>query len=107
MSKIARIGPRKPVKWYLLEWREAKELTQETLANRMGTTKSQISKLENSKQRLNDDWLAKYAHALDIEPGDLLRDPARPTAEDLLRAIDPSERGRALSILETFAKKAS
>lgn len=102
-----RIGSKRPIRWFLREWREKVGLTQEQLAERLETNKGQISKLENSRQRVNDDWLNGYAVALDIEPGDLLRDPERPTIDDLLKGVSEAERDQAISVLRALLKKAS
>jgi len=82
---MKRIGPKIPVKWFLREWRAHAGLTQEQLSERMGTNKGQINKLENSKQRMNDRWIAAYAEALGIDRARVLMDPNTPTADDLLR----------------------
>lgn len=99
-----RIGRKSPVRWYLREWREFRGFTQEQLAERMDTNKGQVSKLETGAQRLNDVWISRAAHALAVEPGDLLRDPARPTADDLLRGATPEKRRQALVVIEAMMK---
>lgn len=52
MDKIRRHAP---IRWFLREWRDHFGLTQEQLAERMDTTRGQVNKLENGKQRMNDD----------------------------------------------------
>lgn len=46
----------------------------EALAQLVGTTASQINKLEKRQRRLTDDWLVKLSQALKCSPGDLLGD---------------------------------
>lgn len=86
---MARIGSKKPIRWYVKEWRHKLKLSQEQVAERLGTNKGQFSKLERGKtkdgQRLNDDWIAAIAEAYGIEPADLLRDPDAPSPADILR----------------------
>ena len=101
-----RIRGTRALRWYVREWRDKCRLSQEQLANRLDTNKGQISKLENQKQRLNDDWVLGIADALGIEPRDLLRDPAAPTVDDLLRDASPDDRATAIRLVEAFLKRA-
>lgn len=50
---VTRIGPKNPTRHFLKKWRLAKNLTQEKLAARMGTSKGQISNYENHKRDLS------------------------------------------------------
>lgn len=45
-----------------------KQLTQEELADRMGTTKSAISRLEKGEQNISMETAARYSYALGMEP---------------------------------------
>lgn len=51
----------------LLQMRMAADLTQEELASRMGTKKSNISRLETGKSNPSWKTLRKYAHACGFE----------------------------------------
>lgn len=102
-----RIGRKTPIKWYIREWREYLQLTQEQVAERCETNKGQISKLERGDQRMNDHWIAAFSHAYGISPGDLLRDPLAPSINDLLRGASPSEIETIKNIVEAVLKKAS
>jgi transcriptional regulator with XRE-family HTH domain len=46
------------------EWRKRRGLTQEALARRVGTSVSEIHKLEVGKRRLTTDWLRRLGGAL-------------------------------------------
>jgi transcriptional regulator with XRE-family HTH domain len=94
-----RIGPSKPIRWYVREWRAAKGLTQAQLANRLDTSSGVVSDLENGKRRMNEAWMAEIAWALGVEPADLLRDPAQPTFEERMRAVSPADRAIIESII--------
>jgi transcriptional regulator with XRE-family HTH domain len=48
--------------------------TQEKAAERMGTTRNQITKLEASKRRLSDVWIERAAKAFGVDPGELVSD---------------------------------
>jgi phage repressor protein C with HTH and peptisase S24 domain len=60
---------------WLREWRHVRGLTLEQLAARVGTDKTQLSRLEKGKRRLTMDWLERIAPALGCEPVDLLGPP--------------------------------
>lgn len=50
------------------ELREARGMTQQQVADRLGMHLTNYNKLENSKTRLNDDRLAKLAEVFIVEP---------------------------------------
>lgn len=92
---------------YLRAWREYRGLTQEELAEKVGTTKAVISLLENEKRPLSSKWLRKLAEALSTQPGYILdHDPNSISADifDIWSKIDEIDRDRAARILHTFAK---
>jgi transcriptional regulator with XRE-family HTH domain len=112
---MERAGSKRALRWYAQEWRNHYRLSQEQVAERMGTTKGQVSKLETGRQQFNDKWILGYAEALGLEPRDLLRHPETPSAADLLkdypetiellRAADPADLRRAADILRTLLKR--
>ena len=92
---------------YLRAWREHRKLSQDELAEKVGTTKSVISLLENEKRPLSSKWLRKLAEALDTQPGYILDyDPNSISADifDIWSRIDAVDRDRAARILHTFTK---
>jgi transcriptional regulator with XRE-family HTH domain len=60
---------------YLREWRLAKGLTQPELAKRVGTVKSEISRLEKGSRRMTLDWMSSISKALGISVEDLMSVP--------------------------------
>lgn len=56
--------------------REARAMSLEALAERVGATNQQISLLENGKRRLTVDWLQRLAAALKCHPWLLVSDDA-------------------------------
>lgn len=61
---------------YIKEWREHRNLTQDQLAERMGTSKTSISRIESYKQPYTQDFLELCAQVLNCSLADLLiRDP--------------------------------
>src|SRR5216683_71215 len=54
------------VAWLLIKYRMDKGLSQEKLAELVGTSYSQISRIESGRHRTNLDTLSRIAHALDL-----------------------------------------
>ena len=54
--------------------REARGLSLEGLAAKIGTTNQQVSLLENEKRRLTVDWLQRLSQALDCHPWEVVSD---------------------------------
>lgn len=62
---------------HLKAWRSFRKMTQEQLAEKVGTTQHQIAFLENGDRALSAKWLRRLAPALETTPGMLLdHDPA-------------------------------
>lgn len=77
---MPRVGnPKQRRKTFFREWREHRGLTQEQLADRMETTKANISRVESGKQGYTQDYLEALAIALQTDEASLLmRDPSEP-----------------------------
>jgi ribosome-binding protein aMBF1 (putative translation factor) len=54
------------IAWLLIKYRMDKGLSQEQLAELIGTSHSQISRIESGRHRTNLDTLSRIAHALDM-----------------------------------------
>lgn len=108
----ARGMPRKPYKkdrrkhpgHYIREWRESLELSQERVAERVGMSVPQVSKIENGKQGYRQETLELFANALGCEPADLLRPPNAPKDELAMyvMALSEKRRKRALAVLKAL-----
>ena len=93
------------------EHRMAAGLSQQSLADRIGTSKVTISELENGKMSFTQDYMRRIAHALDLLPPDLLplsENPDGLTAEerrliDKLRAATPDQRDQLHKVAEVIA----
>lgn len=103
---VTRIGPTKPFKMYLAERREGHTpaLTQEQLAERIGTTKATISRWETGERDPPAKALAALAYALNCEISDLFIDPARPSADSILRNQSSRIVNKAIRMLETLVE---
>jgi transcriptional regulator with XRE-family HTH domain len=64
---------------FIREWREHRGMTQEELADLIGTTKTSVSRIENLKQSYTQEVLEACADALGVHQGDLLM--RRPPSE--------------------------
>jgi XRE family aerobic/anaerobic benzoate catabolism transcriptional regulator len=91
------------------EWRSARNLTLEQLAERVGVTFPYLSRIERGERQYNQRLLEDIALALNTTPAAILaQDPADAEgiwmiAEKIGR-LPPASRQHALAILETFAK---
>ena len=108
---VTRIGPAKPFRHYLREWREVRSLTQQQLADRLpvskdgkATGKDQISRWERGQRGMTMEVQVALAEALDIHPSDLFRDPAMPSADRLLRNASPEQRLQVVAVIETLLR---
>lgn len=97
----ARIGPRKPRRIYLREWREHYDLTQRRLGERLGVSEMTVSRWERDEHKLSTSVMAAIAEALHplMVPADLYRHPETPSADALLRET-PELTGEVLSYIE-------
>lgn len=92
---------------YLRAWREYREMTQEELAEKVGTTANMIHYLETGERGLSAKWLRRLAPALKTTPGHLLEhDPKRLPADilDIWAGIDERDRRTAIRMLESLSK---
>jgi transcriptional regulator with XRE-family HTH domain len=104
----AKIGPRKPVRKFIAEHREAKGLTQKQLAERLGCDEMTVSRWENDKTRVDMDTLQAIAEALAgdmMEGDDLLHHPDEPSPNQLLRALPAEDRDHFIKNIKSLLKK--
>lgn len=99
-----RIGPRKAFRLFLAEWRESKGLTQQQLGERLGTSDVTVSRWETRQRQPNDDARAAIAEALGIEPVDLFRHPAAPSADALLRDQPAEVVEQAIKLIQAIRR---
>ena len=90
---------------HLRAWRLFRGLTQEALAEKIGTTKAVIGHIETGERGLSDKWLMKLAPVLGTSPGHLLEHDPDDLPTDILdiwSQIPEAERERALTVLKAF-----
>jgi transcriptional regulator with XRE-family HTH domain len=104
-----RVGnPKNRGKHYIKEWRLFRGLTQQKLADRLDTTKANISRIEAMKQNYTQDFLEVCADALGVDPGTLImRDPTDRNAPwSLWDQAKPGVRKQAMRVLQGGRKAA-
>jgi transcriptional regulator with XRE-family HTH domain len=92
----------------LRAWRKFRHLTQQELADALGTAKSVVSDLERGVVQLNDKWLRRLAPVLETQPGHILdHDPADLDTDiiDIWAHIPDENREQAVAVLRTFARR--
>ena len=92
---------------YLREWRKHAGLTQEQLAEAIGTSKSQISELERYNLQLSPKWLRRLAPVLKVQPGHILdHDPEDLDTDiiDIWTRIPERDRVQAARVLRSFTR---
>jgi transcriptional regulator with XRE-family HTH domain len=97
---MSRVGnPKHRRRHFIREWRQHRGLTQEQLADRLDTTKANISRVENLKQGYTQDFLEACATALATDVASLLmRNPTDP--EGLWSVWDQAKPGQRRQIVE-------
>lgn len=91
--------PKQRRRHFIREWREYRDLTQDQLADRLGTSKATISRIEGYKQPYTQDFLEACAEALMTQPASLLM--RNPKDEDAMWSIwDQAKPGERRQIEE-------
>lgn len=92
---------------HLRAWREHRRMTQQQLADAVGTNANMIGYLEEGERSLSLKWLRRLAPALGTTPGFLADiDPRRADTRtmELATAIPDDKREQVNQILATFLK---
>lgn len=106
-----RIGPRKPVRVFLKEWREAQrpELTQEQLGLRIDppVDKGTVSRWESAGPgKLTLGVIAAYAEALERNVADMYRPPQDgPSLDAMAAGLDKEDRAVVEGTLARLARR--
>jgi transcriptional regulator with XRE-family HTH domain len=91
---------------YIKEWRKFRKLTQDELAERVGITRTYLSKIENAKRKYDQRFLEAAADALECTIADLLvRDPSEPEGIwSVWEELEPFERAQAIEVLKALKR---
>lgn len=95
-------GPRKLTQFK--NWRKYRNLTQQKLADRIGTTKTRVSMKETGKEPWDDYYLEALSEALDASAVDLLaRNPFEgDDLATLLGRMSPEARKQAMQVVRAL-----
>lgn len=90
---------------YIREWRKHRDLTLEQLAERIGMTHQNLSKIERGKVAYTQPLLEKLAEEFRCEPADLIvRDPSDPGGLwSIYDQLTPVQREQGVSLLRVIA----
>lgn len=102
ISEVAEKPPH-----FLREWRTFRHMTQQELAEAIGTSKTVISEMERGNLQLSPKWLRKMAPVLNTSPGYILdHDPEDLPTDvlDIWASIDERDRDQARRVLESFRR---
>jgi transcriptional regulator with XRE-family HTH domain len=91
---------------FLKEHREAKEISAETMAERLGIERESVYRLEKKREKISAEKLARYAAALGLQPEDLWRPPgSAPSLDSLLAAAPDDVRAMAADIVGRLVQR--
>jgi transcriptional regulator with XRE-family HTH domain len=102
-----RVGsPHRKRLHFIREWRRFRKLTLEQLGERMGTTKANLSRVENGKQGATRELLAACAAALDTDVWSLEhRPPHEPeTIWPIWEQATEAQRRKLVEIAKTLVE---
>jgi transcriptional regulator with XRE-family HTH domain len=103
MPRVGNPKHRRP--HFIRQWRQHRGLTQEMLADRLETTKANISRIENLKQGYTQDFLEACANALMTSASSLItRDPTDMEFWSLWDQAKPAERQQIVEITKTLLR---
>lgn len=83
------------------EIRRSKKVSAEELADRIGTSPTQVRRLEKGTRKLTEEWMRLIANALGVHPAELLDTAARAEVCDDVTLEDPAEMGNIVVALRT------
>lgn len=91
---------------FIKEWRKFRRLTQEQVAERIGMSRENYSRIERGLVPYDQDFLELAAYALSADAASLLmRDPGQKDAPwSLLDSLKPATREKAIDMLRMMKK---
>lgn len=82
------------------ELRELAGLSQEALAEKANTSAQQISRLEKSERKLNEDWMRRLAPHLGVRPHELMVEATPASTPGCPRFVDDPQELAILAFFE-------
>lgn len=91
---------------YIEEWQAKRGLSDQDIAGRVEVSRETVWRWKNEQHRLNPQKIAALAHALDIEPEDLWRPPARQSLDAILKNAPEEVHSMAIDIITRLSRRA-
>lgn len=88
---------------YVDEWFAERGVNDEKVGNRLGRDRATIFRWRKEQHRLNPDKIAALAKALDLEPEELWRPPARRSLDALVKDSSDDVVSMAFDIVKRMA----
>lgn len=88
---------------YIEEWFQERGLNDEKVGNRIGVDRATVFRWRKEQHRLNPEKIATLAAALDVEPEDLWRPPARRSLDALVKNSSDEVINMAFDIVKRMA----
>lgn len=104
---VTRIGKGRRFRLYIKEHMDAKGLSDERAANRIGVARETVYRWRVEQHRLNPEKIALLASACGIEPEEFYRPPGERSLDALVKNATPEQKQMAVDIIERVVKKAS
>lgn len=107
LTLVARLcDPLGMQRHFIKEWRKFRGLNQEQLAERIGITKSYMSKIESGKRRYDQFFLEAAATALSTSVPDLImRDPSDPEGIwSVWDQLEPQQRRQVVEMAKVLRR---
>ncbi|MCJ8143833.1 helix-turn-helix domain-containing protein [Ancylobacter sp. A5.8] len=89
--------------FYLREWRRAKKVTLEALADRLGMHVTSVGNYETGKREPGAATIIRLAQALEISPGDFFRHPNVPSLDGLVAGLPETDRAVIAETVQALA----
>lgn len=102
---VDRIHSGKVPKLYIREWMQHRGYDQKRLAQIMEVGEGTVSKKLAKPERIDAEWLARFADALNVEVTELFRDPAAPTARELLSGANEVQKKQILDYADYVLRR--
>ncbi len=102
---VTRIHSHGPRRLFLKEHREAKGLSAEAMAGRLGIERESLYRLEREPRRVNSEKQAAYAAALQIEPEALWRPPGAVSLDAMVHTAPEQVREMSADIVRRLVGK--
>lgn len=102
---VTRIHKGATRRLFLKQHREAKGVSAEMMAGRLGIERESVYRMEREPHRVNSVKQAAWAAALDIEPEELWRQPGVRSVDAMIRAAPPDVQDMAIEMAADIVRR--